>query len=178
MKLNKGQKIAIGIFAAALYIFFILWPLMKAATKGSGEVKKLKKEVQTTESDIANMGKLKEKLDQLKKDVDDFEARLVKEENINLLLEELSRMATQSQVKIQGIKPQKPEFQSGAIYGEFPVIVEAKGGYHSLGAFVNKLEYSKYFLSVKDIKMEFDPDNPTSHNCRLTIAAYTSVEQK
>ncbi|MFH1407248.1 MAG: type 4a pilus biogenesis protein PilO [Candidatus Omnitrophota bacterium] len=174
IKLKKEYKVLIGVLAGVLYVYFIFVPSLKGALKGFNRIRMIRSEYAATKLDIANMGKMKVRLDELKKSTDDFESRLVREENINYLLGELSKMAVSSNVKIISIIPQKPEGELFAAYGRIPLSIELKGGYHSLAMFINRLEFANYFMSVEDIKIEADPQDALRHDCKLLVYAYTA----
>jgi len=83
---------------------------------------------------------------------------------------------TKASASKQGSKaenPKKPE----AIYTEVPIQVEARGGYHALGEFINMIETSSNIMSIGDFEIKADPDDIQNHNARLLIVAYVLREE-
>jgi len=178
VKLGKATLISAAALVAGIILLFAVGASLKALLKGYGQSRALKVELASVQSSFANIKTLKSRLDGKRDRVKAFELGLIEEEEINLLLEELSSMASSSRVKIQAIRPQKPSLKAGAFYMEFPILIEAKCGYHSLGIFVNKLENARYFLNVKDVKINYDSNDPANHDSSLVVYGYTKPKER
>ena len=75
-----------------------------------------------------------------------------------------------------GAKPETPK-KPAMIYTEIPIQIEAKGGYHALGGFINMIETSDNIMSVGDIDVWANPDDIQNHNVKLLVIAYVLREE-
>ena len=57
-------------------------------------------------------------------------------------------------------------------YTEFPILIEARAGYHQLGAFVNKLETMDRFIKITDIDIAGMEKDPRRHDIKMRIVTY------
>ncbi len=107
-----------------------------------------------------------------------YEKMLPAEKEIPALLEDLSAMARESNIKIVGITPvavgagKDSRPQGASIYQEIPILINAKSGYHELGNFINNLENADRFMKVVDIGIRANRQTPEKHDVELVVMTY------
>lgn len=189
MKDSNTQKVLlvflIGAAALALYIYFVFVPQV---TRGMLLVKKMgkvKEQLDSAKLTIAQMEPLKKKLGDYKEKVELYEKRLPVEHEIPSLLESLSNMAKDSNIKITSIMPVASYSKEGAttrpqggIYQEIPILITAKSGYHELGYFLSNLENSDRFMKVVDIGIRANSTSPKRHDIDLMVCTYILLPEK
>lgn len=177
IKLGKTKKetlvIAMFILGAvvAAYFFLFFKPSLGELTKILPQIKSLSVKLQDTRFAISRRAVLEEKEATLREKIDYYEEKLPNQKEIPKLLEHLSDIAIQSDVKIIGIKP--AGIPSGAIYRENPINFEAACGYHQLGEFIQKLETADRFMKISDIFISSGQASITKHITKLAITTYT-----
>lgn len=164
--------------AAALYIYFVFVPQVMGVFKLSGNVGKMKSELKSARVVIADFERLNNNLKERGQKVESYEKKLPAEQEIPVLLENLSNMAKDSDIKIVGIVPAMSYFKvdlsanQNPIYREIPILITAKSGYHELGSFLNSLENADRFTKVVDIGIKANRTSPKKHDVELMICTY------
>jgi len=185
LRTKTRQQIAFGLVAIFLG-FDIAYGYLFIEPAASGFFARIK-ESQNMATDIAQVSDslkrqdlLKSRLGDMNKKVAFYEKQLPQENEVPALLEELSRMAKDSNVKILAINPnEKGAPASGdktkKPYKALPIGITALCGYHELGAFINKLENADRFMSIKDLDIKTNPGNKKLHTVNIVVYTYILV---
>jgi len=180
---KEKQKLMIlfGIFGVAALVMcynLLLRPQMVGFSVRNREYQAIKARVKSAEALIKNEARIKNQYETLKKQAGLLEDRLPRHDKISGLLEDFSRIAESSGVKIQKIKPleitnnQARTSAKGSAYTELPILIEAKADYHQCGLFINKLETMEKFIKVEDIDIRGINTDPRHHDIKLRTKTY------
>ncbi len=191
MKLPKEKRdliilsILIGAIIMAGYFYLYLRPRIRALGQLLPQVARLRQDVELTRSDIANIDNFKMEIISLSNELGRYEASLPGKKEIAPILDHLSKIASQTGVKIVGIEELKeargkvPELKEAQqIYSEVSIGIDLKSGYHPLGSFINKVESSVRLMKLRDIEIKADPRTPGEHNVKLIISAFVLEGEK
>jgi len=140
------------------YAFIIRW---QASSLKDLRVKitKLNLDLKAYEKESQNMQEIKNKQQGGQKGPLARIQKLVSEEEIAMLLGEISDIANRSEIKIIQIKPSReaqPRQEKNPLAGKFsPLLVslDLTCGYHALGKFLNELEGARTFLSLQSLSV-------------------------
>jgi type IV pilus assembly protein PilO len=161
-----------------LLLIMMFVPQVVNVFKLSEDVGKMKSELKSARLVITDKGKLENDLREHSEKVESYEKKLPAEQEIPALLENLSNMAKDSNIKIVGIVPAMSYFKDdksvkkNPIYREIPILITAKSGYHELGNFLNRLENAGRFMKVVDIDIKANKTNPKKHDVELMVCTY------
>lgn len=191
MKLPKGKReiiilsILIGVIILVGYFYFFLKPRMRALGQLLPKVASLRQDVELARSDIANIDNFKTEISSLRNELGRYEASLPGKKDIAPILDHLSKIASQTGVKIVGIgelkevKGKVPELKGvQQTYSEVLIGIDLKSGYHQLGSFINKVESSARLMKLRDIEIKADPRNPGEHKVKLILSAFVLEGEK
>lgn len=181
--LKEKQKIYIliaifGIAGSMLYYNFLLKPQFSSFIARNKEFRIVKERVKKGEALVANEAGVRRQYDNLKKQAGYLEKRLPSQDQISSLLEDFSSVAESSGANILRIKPlEEPaslskQKSAANSYIEFPILIEARAGYHQFGAFVNKLETMDRFIKITDIDMLGIDKNLRHHDVKMRLITY------
>lgn len=96
---------------------------------------------------------------------------------VSALLENLSKLAVQSGVRITSLKPMEPApGAASARYRPALIRIDGLAGTHELGAFLAALEGGETFFGVKDMKITANAADSRRHLFELDIQAYRKAE--
>ncbi|MDP2920795.1 MAG: type 4a pilus biogenesis protein PilO [Candidatus Omnitrophota bacterium] len=183
MDISEKQKIYIlaGIFVIAglaLYYSLLLKPQFSTFAARNREFKIVKTRVKAEDALIANESGIKRQQENFKQQADYLKKRLPSQDQISSLLEDFSNVAEESGVKILKIKPieealplSKQKVASSS-YSEFPILIEARAGYHQLGIFVNKLETMDRFIRITEVDVAGSEKDPRHHDIKIRMITY------
>ncbi|MEI8176197.1 MAG: type 4a pilus biogenesis protein PilO, partial [Candidatus Omnitrophota bacterium] len=118
-------------------IFFVIIPLFGKVADLRGKVISRQEAIRSLREQIERIGKTKKTRDGLKQEQMFYYRRFPTEEEIPLLLNNLSVVAASSNVDIIALRPVKADIAAPttktAPYREVPLEIVAKGGYHHIG---------------------------------------------
>lgn len=180
-ELNKKQKIIvfgiIGLCVVFADLRLLIGPWMKTIKTVGPKVSEAHREFAFAKDAATNIPKYRQQIAQYNDKLSLQKKRFSTNQEISSLLQELSTLAKNTDVKIVAVKPHPPivktekEISEGA-YKRFPISVRAVCGYHQLGAFLNNLENARTFMRVSDIRISTDSKNITGHQVYLLVSTY------
>lgn len=180
---NDPRKLAIAggvvaVLVLVLYLNFILKPQIIKASSVINKMNTMMKDIKKVDVNIAEIPKYKKDIEAYNDKVTYYEKMLPAEREIPSLLETLSEMAKNSNVKIIGITPTVTAQEPGNTYQELPILINAKCGYHELGRFLTNLENSERFIKVADLEIRTNSTNPKKHDVEMLLLTYILLKGK
>ncbi|GEM_PF-6350940 len=181
-KMNKEQKqklllgILLGCIVLVLYYYLLVQPSLNRLGVLMPEVKGLREELASVKEDIKNKDRLNQQLRRLEEQVRKYREVFPSESDLSQLLKYLSGQARISSVSLVGVEPKEGEIISGGVFREVLLTLQARGGYHSLGLFLNCLETGERMVIVDHFNLSADPQNPREHQMRLELKTYASKQ--
>ncbi len=167
-----------GIAALVLYYNFLLRPQFRKFITVNRDFQAVKARVRSAEALIANEERMKTQHANLSEQVGLLEKRFARQDQVSGLLQDFSGVAESSGAKILRVMPlEVANDASGvssenAFYAEFPILIEARAGYHQCGIFLNKLEGMDRFIRVDDIDIKGRTGDPRRHHIKLRVTTY------
>ena len=149
--------LGVGLLLVFLLDYFLLMsPQLKTLAKINPEIKIIQEDITKARN---NMQRLSQYEGQVRKYTADIERENVKVEprdDVPLILEHISRIASEHKVKINQIMPNVIDSEivlenDERVYYDLPIDLEAKATYHDLGRFVNAIEQGSIFLKVGEL---------------------------
>ncbi len=176
---NKLIIVAILILLAICLDFvLIIKPQFRGIGAASQKMAKLKKDTSLLNKDLATMEESRREGLEAEKKAGSLPSRsIVKEEEIPLLLGNISDTANKNNVKITQIKPfrdtkQREESVAGVNILPVMITLDLSCGYHSLGSFINALENTAQFMSVQEMKITPASGDFLSQSVSLVLKTY------
>ena len=174
--------IALGSLGAVvlLYLTLFIVPICFNLSSISGETRKLNADINLVNTRIKQLDQKTTEIDKLKKELAAYSKGLPNKKEIPEFLEDLSSIAKASKVKILSITPSElKSVEAGGdvskYYLEMPIDITAKSGYHQLGKFINNLEKGERFVTIKDLRIQYDSRVPRMPNIKITLRTYVSI---
>jgi len=171
----------VSVLAVIIYFSFILMPQVDRVFEAVGQASKIGADLKEAQYNISNIPKFKASIAAYEEKIDRYEKMLPTEQEIPALLENLSGMAKNSNIKIVGIMPvitKEDKTKKAAIYQEKPILINAKSGYHELGKFLSSMENADRFMKVSDIQIKAGVQSSKRHDVELTVLTYTLTKGK
>jgi len=186
-KVTSDSKKVIIIALFAFTIFYLdyslvlkaqisnLGKLSSRALKTKSDIDKLQKELLTVK-DI----KLKQESDGASEQ--EKAKKIISEDQVPALLNEISEIANKNQIRINQIKPAKATKDTRSLksakvtavskFGGYTITLDLSSDYHHLGSFINDLENAETFLSVEDLKIVPNVSDYFRQNIKLVLKTY------
>jgi type IV pilus assembly protein PilO len=168
----------VGLAAILFYYNLLLKPQFTRFIINNREFHSVKARVKAAENLIANSERIKKQYENIKKEAGFLERKFPVENKISGLLEDFSAIAESSGISILKIKPVQARRDSSKkesgpeTYSEFPMLIEAKGGYHQCGAFIDKLENLDTFIKIDGIDISQNSGDARKHDIKLKLVTY------
>jgi Tfp pilus assembly protein PilO len=138
-----------------------------------------KKNIEKLQKDLNNLAETQRKERQMGKTGLVKIKKLITNEQIPLLLKEISDLANQHQVRIMQLRPEKGEKDTKSakiakaqnLIGE-KINLDLSCDYHRLGQFLNAIENSEVYLELEDMKISSVANDYFRQNVRLVLKTY------
>ena len=139
--------IGVYIIATSLLYFLLLKPSF-------GKVGKMK-----IQRDLVEDYRL------VRKVLQDFESKLLKEDELPSVLSGVNEIAKEVGVKLKSVDLDRSFKATGKSIAEIPIKLKLRSPYHNLGVFLNRLEKSQKFLAIADLELY-------SHDAEFTLYCF------
>ena len=171
------ERLFIVGFAAAFLFFLIymfwLQPMTNALMQTIPALSSQEARLEEMRDDKKNAVAIGQKWDATKKELQDKESRIGASSEIAPLLENLSKQASESGVRITSLKPiELLNPAAGKLYFSVPIQIKATAGTHALGAFLMRLETGGTFFKVTDLKISANTADERKHLIEMMVETY------
>ena len=169
------------IFGVALVSFFLLdyFFFMKprqidTLAALTPQIQLMSQDIIDTKNNIQQSDSFQIQIKRLKEQLQKLGYKIPIKEEVSQVLDGISRLANQNKIRIDQMIPGKGvqeilQKDSEGKYYVFPISVEASGGYHDIGRFIDQIEKDEIFKSVANLTMEASAKDPMHQTARLTI---------
>jgi Tfp pilus assembly protein PilO len=172
------EKKMLVVLAVALLIFLdyflVARPILGVFTLTGPKLHQIRQELRTLKEDQKNKDLISQRLARLQTEFENSEKSFVAAGEFSALLENLSKLAGSSGVKIISLSPVWPgKDQAGKAV--MPVLIEisALAGTHDLGKFLVQLESGPVFFKISALGIAENPANPRKHTVNLKLEVLT-----
>ncbi|MDD5450057.1 MAG: type 4a pilus biogenesis protein PilO [Candidatus Omnitrophica bacterium] len=172
----KNRLLIVAIIAIIVLIadiFFIFIPIIGKNFYLKSRIVTVRDNTTALKKQISMLGETKKRLEALKAEQIKYKEVFPTEEEVPVLLGDFSSIAGKLGIDIIAVKPVKlTEKQDEGLFHEVPIEISAKGGYHQMGQFINKLETLNKFMEIKDVEVVADKTTPRRHYFRILVSTY------
>ncbi|MDP8265477.1 MAG: type 4a pilus biogenesis protein PilO [Candidatus Aceula meridiana] len=146
----------------------------KIATLGK-DLKDIKYHFERVSIYEAEAARLRERFSKVK-------TSILTREEIPMILENISRIASGLGVQIDQIMPLKESEEQmlesdEAIYFAVPIFIKAEGGYHAFGKFFNRIEEDQTFMNIQDFDIVKSSTHPRKQMSKFVIIIFVKEEK-
>jgi type IV pilus assembly protein PilO len=176
-KHSKKILAAVAAFIIIVDFFLIMKPQINWLKRLNVKNKELIKLIVQTQENIASIKKLQNDYEISKENMADIERRIPQEEDIPVVLQDISSAANDVMIKISQMKPLREQKESvlkskSGQYYRIPVSIDAIGGYHLFGKFLSSLENSEIFMSINRLVISPSAKDYKRHNINLILDTF------
>ena len=162
-----------GLVLVSLDYFLWLSPVIKTLTQSVPAYSAAERELQDLKDDKKNESEIRGRLERLQKDLEEREKGVESADQIDGLLENLSKQAARSGVRITSLNPlESPSPAKGSFYSALPIKIDATAGAHELGSFLSNLETGDTPFKIVDLKISENPANQKKHLVEMSVETY------
>lgn len=163
------------ILAVFILDYFTLMALQRMFIKSvETKIEKLKTDIDGINSSKQRINQMRQSLESSRRELVDFSKKIRSLSDIPAILDDISRIANDSGVKLDQLMPMK-EKQELLTKGDevsiigLPITIEAHTTYHLFGRLLDRLEKANLYFSVKDLILENDQKVNGAISARLVI---------
>ena len=176
--------LVLGLAILWTYFVFIVRPLLREVHELAQQVRASREELKLLEVATANESALRQQHEKVKEAVVSLRKLLPVEEELPQVIELLSDLAGQSQVKIQTIFPLRPVIPDAAdpskkqegttpqVYKDVIIQVDALAGFHQLGMFLSLVESGDKPMQVSSLRISADEKESRRQHVKLLLKTY------
>ena len=169
------------LFVFLLDYFILMSPQLVTLTKISPEIKLLSQDIDKAQEDIQKLGFYQGEVKRLETKLAQTNQAVKSKEEVSIILEQISRIANQNNIRIDQIMPSLEEQKvlledKKRTYYALPILVQAKSGYHDFGRFLNQLENNDLFLYVTSFSIVAG-EEARAHALKMNLQAIVFEEK-
>jgi Tfp pilus assembly protein PilO len=164
-----------GVFLLVLDYFLWLAPLFKTYGEAAPKIAPLREEVRVLKEDHKNKDAIQKRWEEVKLELAEKDKMFIAPNETPALLENLSKQAQRTGVKITSLEPFDGPKAAGPTrisYTPLPIQMKAAAGTHEFGALLSALETGSTFFKVKDLRIASNPLNERKHVIELSMEAF------
>jgi type IV pilus assembly protein PilO len=178
----KYRYVIFGVILLMVFLLnylILLRPLIGSLNKMSVKTTELRQNLENVKNDIARIDLNRAQLEKIRSQINEVKIKIRTKQEVPLILEDISRAASQDGVKIDQLMPLKDQQEvlaksENVKYYSLPVMIQVRSTYHDLGHFLERLEIDKTFYSVANLSITANPKDTTHHIVQLTIKSVIS----
>jgi Tfp pilus assembly protein PilO len=181
LSLDK-KKIILLVLTSLIIVYIDSSLIMKMQRKGIKKVQekvvKIKQEIETLNRDLAAMHDLESKPAEIKNEAVLKAKKIITEEGIPLLLQDISGIANKRNVKIMQINQFKdPKAKDEVFFGKeklktVAITLDLMCDYHNFGGFINDLDNVEQFMSIQEMKVVPSSNDYFQQRANLVLKIY------
>jgi Tfp pilus assembly protein PilO len=180
MIIDKKKALFIIIFCLAViyFDFSLLMRVQIKTLKGLGvKIAKINSDLHGLNRDLSNMREVKNKQARMPDASFARAKRIISEEEVVSLLQDISDMAKKNNVQIIQMKPHNEpstaqEKTPANKFTSVLITLDLTSDYHSLGGFINDLENAQAFISVQELKITSQQKEGIKEKANLELKTY------
>jgi len=174
---SERQKQLIIGFVVVLVLFLdfalLVKPTARILFEDVPKIAPLKQELKGLIEDHKNKDEIQKKWEELKLSLKERNSVFISQDETPALLENLSKQAQESGVKITSLEPSgDAAAPSKGSCAPLPIEIKANAGTHELGKFLSNLETGRTFFRVKDLRISANTQSERKHQIDLSLEAY------
>ena len=172
----RERLFLVGFGVALMVVLdYFLWvtPVTRTLTHTVSTVSTLQSQLDELKQDKKNEAAIRAKWKEIRQELEDKQNRLGASSQIAPMLENLSKLASESGVKIVSLKPaEEARPPADKSYFAVPIQISAMAGTHELGGFLMRLETGGTFYKVRDLKISANPADERKHLIDMVVETY------
>ena len=186
---NIALFVLMGCFVAYVYFVYLVGPLVRTGGELRRHIRDSREKLKSLEGATAYEKDLRGQYEQLRDRVMSQKGMLPAEEELASVIEHLSSLANQANVKIQTIFPQRPVEEASSsdkkagpsagitVYRRTPIQIDALAGFHQLGTFVGLVESGGKPMQLTMLRISENRRDFKRHHVQVLLEAYFAVKE-
>jgi len=175
---NRYYIIA-GVLAGVLAVdyFAVMMPQIRTLIALTPKIQALSKDLKQARDDIAHKAQYEAEVARLREKMKAVDTSILSREEIPKILDNIALIASKTKIKITQVMPIKESQElvlttNDGKYYSIPILLNARGSYHGLGHFINRIEHNKIFMTITDVDIVAASDDSVRHSTTMRIKAF------
>lgn len=172
--------VLVVLIPVVAFYFLVYSPKTKEIKQLDARISKLDNEIATAEVKVRRLDELKVEYEKLKLQLAALKEIMPEEEEVSVLLKQISDLGLTSGLVIVLWKPTSRIPDPEGVYIEIPVQVEVLGGYHDLGVFYSHISRMPRLVNIANIKLSVPRATTIEKqliNAVFTASTFSAVEE-
>lgn len=168
--------VLIGILVGILLldVGLIMVPQFIGISKMSSATEENLKNIEQLKNNQMRLPQYNLQVRNIQLEIDAIHKYIRSESEIPMVLESISRLATQYDIRIDQLMPLKSTMRElvrteDGVYLAISISIKAQGGFHNLGQFLGHMENEKMFLTMQQLECTGNPENTKVHDINLIL---------
>ena len=171
-----GVFAGVAIALAGAFWYFVESPKQVELTAQAKQLSEIRARVTQGQTMARQLPQFRAEVAQLELRLDSLKAILPDERDAGDLLRRVQTLATQSNLKVNGFRPQA--ITTHEMHAEWPIALQLEGNYHNLGLFLDRVSKFPRIINVGNMVLvaKTEPSASASMNITATATTFVFVE--
>ena len=175
---EKQKHFIVGLLFVVVLLadfFILIRPVIYVFTQTVPQLSAQKLALDSLRDDMKNKETIGKRWEVVREKFAETQKQFIPQSEVSSLLESLSKLAQESQVKIITLKPLETS-DAGSGLLRIPIRMSAVAGTHDLGSFLAYLEGGRTYFKVTDMKISTNVMDEHRHVIELSIETYAKTK--
>jgi len=170
-----GAILAVALVLAVVFVAVVHKGQQRTIEQITGEDKVVLADLAKARENERDIGALREEAEKTTQLVTHFEERLPLGREIPLFVKQFEGMAAEVDLNI-ALTPLPPTKDTTKFLETIPYTVNARGTFHQVASFVNRLERFTRYLKISDLKMKIAKEDASLCEAKFTLSTFRFLQ--
>ena len=166
-----GAMVAIAIAALGAFYYFYEMPQQAAIAVQTKELSDIRGRISRGQAMARQLPEFKKEIGTLEARLESLKPILPDERDVGELLRRVQTLATQSNLRVLGFRPQA--ITTKEMHAEWPIALQLEGNYHNLGLFLDRVSKFPRIINIGSMQVAAK-DTPTASSSMTIDATATT----
>jgi type IV pilus assembly protein PilO len=171
-----GAFVVISLGLAGAFYYFVESPKQVALSAKAVELSDIRGRISKGQAMARQLPEFKKEIGTLEARLESLKPILPDERDVGDLLRRVQTLATQSNLRVLGFRPQA--ITTRELHAEWPIALQLEGNYHNLGLFLDRVSKFPRIINIGSmvIAQKAEPTAATSMTINATATTFVLVD--
>jgi type IV pilus assembly protein PilO len=175
-RVQIGVFVLLSVGLAGAFYYFYEMPQQVELEQQARELSAIRGRISRGQSMARQLPEFKKEIGGLEARLESLKPILPDERDVGDLLRRVQTLATQSNLKVQGFRPQA--ITTKEMHAEWPISLQLEGSYHNLGLFLDRVSKFPRIINIGDMTLaaKQQPVGGASMTIQATATTFVLVD--
>ena len=168
-----GAMVALAIAVGGAFYYFSEMPQQELIAVQAKELSEIRGRISRGQAMARQLPEFRKEIGTLEARLESLKPILPDERDVGDLLRRVQTLATQSNLKVNGFRPQA--ITTKEMHAEWPIALQLEGNYHNLGLFLDRVSKFPRIINIGSMVVASKPEPTPTASMTINATATTFV---